>query len=95
MVRLAYSDAPPTFQERLVTETFVNGIRDVQVKKVLQLSRYHTSSEALIRALEVEAAYNSSRTCHKVRVAELEMKENDGIKKIQEKLSQQMNGRYL
>ena len=55
----AYSDVPQTFQERLATETFVNGIRDVEIKKVLQISRYQTSSEALIRALEVEAAYNS------------------------------------
>ena len=79
LIYLAYSDAPPTFQERFAIETLVNGIRDVEVKKVLQLSRYQTSSEALIRALEVMAAYNSSRTCHKVRVVELEMKENDGI----------------
>ena len=83
--------SPPTFQERLATETFVNGIRDGEVKKVLQLSRYQTSSEGFIRALEVEAPYNSSRTYHKVRVAELEMEENDGKKKVLEKLSQQMD----
>ena len=62
MIRLVYSDVPPTIQERLATETFVNGIR------VLQPSRYQTSSDALIRALEVEAAYSSSRTCYKVSV---------------------------
>ena len=90
LVRLAYSDAPPTFQETLAIETFVNGIRDGEVKKVLQLSRYQTSSEALIRALEVEAAYNSSRTWHKVRVAELETEENDKLEKLLEKLSQQI-----
>ncbi|KAJ3666847.1 hypothetical protein Zmor_002277 [Zophobas morio] len=53
LIYLAYSDAPPTFQERFAIETLVNGIRDVEVKKVLQLSRYQTSFEALIRALEV------------------------------------------
>ena len=61
MVHLVYSEAPPTIQERLATETFVDGIRDVEVKKVLQLSRYQTSSDALIRALEVEAGYSSSK----------------------------------
>ena len=50
LIYLAYSAAPPTFQEKLATETFVNGIRDVEVKKILQLSRYQTSSETLIRA---------------------------------------------
>ncbi|KAJ3663071.1 hypothetical protein Zmor_007380 [Zophobas morio] len=69
-------------EERLATETFVNGIREGEVKKVLKLSRYQTSSEGFIRALEVEAPYNSSRTYHKVRVAELEMEENDGKKKM-------------
>ena len=64
MIRLVYSDVPPTIQERLATETFVNGIR------VLQPSRYQISSDALICALEVEATYSSSRTCYKFSVAE-------------------------
>ena len=82
----------PTHHQLFKRETFVNGICDVEVKKILQLSRYQTLSEALIRAPEVEAAYNSSRTCHKVRVSELRMEKNDWIKKILETLSQQMNG---
>ena len=32
---LAYSYAPPTIQERFSTEIFINGIRDVEVKKML------------------------------------------------------------
>ena len=70
----------------------IRSIRDVEVKKVLQPSTYQTSSDALIRALEVKGAYNSSRIFHKVRVTELEMEEHDRIKKILEKLSQQMDG---
>ncbi|KAJ3641735.1 hypothetical protein Zmor_028216 [Zophobas morio] len=92
LVRLAYTNASPTFQGTLAIETFVNGIRDGEIKKVLQLSRYQTSSEALIRALEVEAAYNSSRTWHKVRIAELDEEKNDKVEKLLEKLSQQMDG---
>ena len=34
MVR-PYFEAPPIIQERLATETFVDGIRDIEVKKVL------------------------------------------------------------
>ncbi|KAJ3651553.1 hypothetical protein Zmor_017585 [Zophobas morio] len=90
LVRLAYTNAPPTFQETLTIVTFVNGIRDCDVKKVLQLSRYQTSSEALICALEVEATYNFSRVWHKVRVAETETEENDKLEKLLEKFSHQI-----
>ncbi|KAJ3648816.1 hypothetical protein Zmor_020589 [Zophobas morio] len=86
MVRLAYPEAPPTIQERLATETFVDGIRDVEVKKVLQPSTYQTSSEVLIRALEVEAVYGSSRTCYKVSVVEREKEENNKMEKLLEKV---------
>ena len=48
LVRLAYPDAPPSFQESLATETFANGIRDGKVKKILQASTFQTSSDALI-----------------------------------------------
>ena len=82
MVRLAYSEAPPTIQEKLAIEPFINGVRDVEVKKVLQPSRYQTSSDTLIRALEVEAAYSSSRTCYKVSAAETEKAENNKIEKL-------------
>ena len=89
-LRDGYSYAPPSFQERFATETFVNGIRDGEVKKILQVSTYQTSSDALIRALEVDAAYNSLRMCHKVRVAEFEPEENDKLEKLLEKFSQQI-----
>ncbi|KAJ3655734.1 hypothetical protein Zmor_014852 [Zophobas morio] len=94
MVRLANSETPPTVQERLATETFVNGIPDVEVKKVLHPSRYQTSSDALIRALEVEAGYISSRTCYKVSIAETEKEENNKIEKLLEKLLQQIDALF-
>ena len=79
MVRLAYSEAPPTIQERFATETFIIGIRDVKVKKMLQVFRCQTSTDGLIHALEVEAAFSTTRTCYKVSVAELEKEENNKI----------------
>ncbi|KAJ3652234.1 hypothetical protein Zmor_018215 [Zophobas morio] len=57
----------------------LNGSHDVEVKNVLQLSRYQTSSEALSRALEVKVAYKSSRTCYKVSIAETQQEENNVI----------------
>ena len=86
MVRLAYSEAPPTIQERFATETFIIGIRDVKVKKMLQVFRCQTSTDGLIHALEVEAAFSTTRTCYKVSVAEREKEENNKIKKLLEKL---------
>ncbi|KAJ3664361.1 hypothetical protein Zmor_008538 [Zophobas morio] len=60
LVHLAYPEAPQDFQDRLAAETFVNGVRDSEVRRVLQISGFKKPSEALIRALEVDAAYNSS-----------------------------------
>lgn len=51
-----------------------------------------TSSDSLIRALEVKTVYNSVKTCNKIIVAELEKEENDEIKKLLKKLSQQIDG---
>ena len=73
-----------------MTETFVDGIRDFEVKKVLQLSTCQTSSDTLIRALEVEAAYSSSKTCYKVRVTETGKEENNKIDNLLKKFSQQI-----
>mgnify|MGYP005985302589 FL=1 len=51
LVRVAYSDTPLPFQGRFATETFVSCIRDGEVKKILQVSTYQTSFDALIRVL--------------------------------------------
>ena len=90
-VRLAHCDAPPSFQERFVTEAFVNDIRDGEVEKVLQLSSFKTASDVLIRALELEAAYSSRRTCCKVSAAETEKEENNKLERLLEKLLQQID----
>ena len=39
LVRLAYFDVPVTFQDRLAAKTFINGIRALEVKKILQIFR--------------------------------------------------------
>ena len=40
LVRLEYSDAPPSFQETFATETFVNGIRDTATVKLIRSYKY-------------------------------------------------------
>ena len=79
---------PPTIQERFATETFVNGVCDLM--KMLQVFRCQTSADALIRALEVEAAFITTRTCDKVSVAE----KNNKREKLSEELLQQIDGLF-
>lgn len=45
---LAYPKVPTDFQDMLATGTFVDGLREIDVKRVLQISSFATSSEALI-----------------------------------------------
>ena len=99
MVRLAYSYTPPTIQERFTIKTFINGIRDLEVKKILRVFRCQTSAGARIRALEVEADFSTTRTCDKVSVADPKNEEDNKIEKLSEKLSekllQQIDGLFL
>ncbi|KAJ3662566.1 hypothetical protein Zmor_006908 [Zophobas morio] len=53
------------------------------------------SADALIRALEVGAAFRTTRTCYKVSVAEPEKEEeHNEIEKLLEKLLQQIDGLF-
>ncbi|KAJ3649083.1 hypothetical protein Zmor_020845 [Zophobas morio] len=87
LVRLAYTEAPQTIQERLVTETFVDGIRDVKVRKVLQPSRHQTS---FILCLKLCAGSGGGLQFFK-SVAETEKEENNKIEKLLEKLLRQID----
>ncbi|UYV64923.1 hypothetical protein LAZ67_3002460, partial [Cordylochernes scorpioides] len=91
LCHLAYPGAPIDFLDQLAAQTFIDGIRDVEVQRVLRLASFDKSREALVRALEVEAAYRVSESGHpRVRGAELIAEqsttvgggESDAIKKI-------------
>ncbi|UYV68110.1 hypothetical protein LAZ67_5003085 [Cordylochernes scorpioides] len=97
LCHLAYPGAPIDFLDQLAAQTFIDGIRDVEVQRVLRLASFDKSREALVRALEVEAAYRVSESGHpRVRGAELIAEqsttegggESDAIKEILKKLEQ-------
>ncbi|UYV65170.1 K02A2.6-like, partial [Cordylochernes scorpioides] len=72
LCHLAYPGAPIDFLDQLAAQTFVDGIRDVEVQRVLRLASFDKSREALVRALEVEAAYRVSESGYpRVRGEEL------------------------
>ncbi|UYV63390.1 hypothetical protein LAZ67_2003939, partial [Cordylochernes scorpioides] len=95
LCHLAYPGAPIDFLDQLAAQTFIDGIRDVEVQRVLRLASSDKSREALVRALEVEAAYRVSESGHpRVRGAELIAEqsttggggESDAIKEILRRL---------
>ncbi|UYV74972.1 K02A2.6-like [Cordylochernes scorpioides] len=95
LCHLAYPGAPIDFLDQLAAQTFIDGIRDVEVQRVLRLASFDKSREALVRALEVEAAYRVSESGHpRVRCAELIAEqsttggggESDAIKEILKRL---------
>ena len=51
----------------------------------MQVSRCQTS------ASEVQAAYNTSRTCDNIRIVELETEEDDKVEKLLEKFSEKFS----
>ncbi|UYV76783.1 hypothetical protein LAZ67_14002011 [Cordylochernes scorpioides] len=95
LCHLAYPGAAINFLDQLAAQTFIDGIRDVEVQRVLRLASFDESREALVRALEVEAAYRVSESGHpRVRGAELIAEqsttrgggESDAIKEILKRL---------
>ncbi|UYV63470.1 K02A2.6-like [Cordylochernes scorpioides] len=98
LCHLAYPGAPIDFLDQLAAQTFIDGIRDVEVQRVLRLASFDKSREALVRALEVEAAYRVSESGHpRVRGAELIMEQSttggggksNAIKEILKRLERQ------
>ena len=60
-IRLAYPEAPDDFRIRFAVQTFIDGIGDCELQQVLRMARHRNSSEALVHALEFEAAKSASR----------------------------------
>ncbi|UYV61692.1 K02A2.6-like [Cordylochernes scorpioides] len=72
LCHLAYPGAPIDFLDQWAAQTFIDGIRDVEFQRVLRLASFGKSREALVRTLEMEAAYRVSESGHpRVRGAEL------------------------
>ncbi|UYV72625.1 hypothetical protein LAZ67_10000094 [Cordylochernes scorpioides] len=74
---MAYPGAPIDLIDQWVARTFIEGIRNVEVQKTLRLTSFNTSREALIRALEIDAAFEISDS-GPPRVRKSELTEEDG-----------------
>ena len=60
LIRLAYPEAPEDFRTSFAMQTFTAGVRDNEIQQVLRMARHQNSSEALVHALECEAAKSAS-----------------------------------
>jgi hypothetical protein len=67
LVRLAYPATPDNIMERLAVQAFLDGLRDHETRQALILARPDKLVDALARALEFEAAKQSSRGTARVR----------------------------
>jgi hypothetical protein len=67
LVRLAYPATPENVIERLAVQAFLDGLRDHEMRQALILARPNKLVDALARALEFEAAKQSSRGTARVR----------------------------
>ncbi|UYV84436.1 K02A2.6-like [Cordylochernes scorpioides] len=74
---MAYPSASIDFIDQWVAQTFIEGIRNVEVQKTFRLTSFNTSREALIRALEIDAAFKISDS-GQPRVRKSELTEEDG-----------------
>ena len=75
LIRLAYREVPEDFRTSFAMQTFTAGVQDNELQQVLRMTRYQSSADALVYALQFEAAKSASGwTSHKVR----ELKDREG-----------------
>lgn len=75
LAHLAYPTAAQDFLEVIITDAFIDALRDSELKKAVRISGKRKASEALVYALSYEAAKESSENIHQVR--RLGVKEED------------------
>uniref|UniRef100_A0A2C9M5J8 CCHC-type domain-containing protein n=1 Tax=Biomphalaria glabrata TaxID=6526 RepID=A0A2C9M5J8_BIOGL len=64
LARLAYPTLTQEILEVLITDAFIDGVRDPELKKAIRLSGKREASDALVYALSFEAAKDASKTTH-------------------------------
>jgi predicted aspartyl protease len=73
LVHLAYPNGPAQFHHEIGTSVFVDGVRDGELQLALRLARHKKCANALVHALEFEAAKNASRpTVQRLRAVTVE-----------------------
>ena len=85
LVQLAYQGGTDEFKDQLAAQHFIHGIKDDEIKRLLTLASFRKSSEALIRALEMEATNKMFKS--KIRAVTIQEPEEA----ISNKLEQQNN----
>nr|XP_023016552.1 uncharacterized protein LOC111505893 [Leptinotarsa decemlineata] len=78
LVRLAYPEAPDTFTHWISVHSVIDGVRDTELHQSLRMIRHKTLNDAIIYALEFEAAKNASRQQRKVLVRAVNENEDEG-----------------
>ena len=75
LIRLAYPEAPEDFRTSFAVQTFTAGVRDNELQQVLRMARHLNSADALVHALQFEAAKSASVwTSHQLHA----LKDRDG-----------------
>ncbi|XP_055890394.1 uncharacterized protein LOC129927167 [Biomphalaria glabrata] len=75
LAHLAYPTAAQDFLEVIITDAFIDALRDPELKKATRVSGKRKASEALVYALSYEAAKDASGSTHQGR--RLEVKEEE------------------
>jgi hypothetical protein len=61
LIRLAFPSVGEDVQEWMAVSAFVDGLRDTKIQENLKISKFERSNDALARALELEAIFNTSK----------------------------------
>ncbi|XP_055899118.1 uncharacterized protein LOC129928518 [Biomphalaria glabrata] len=80
LARLAYPLATPEFVDVIVTDAFIDGVRDAELKKAIRISGKRKVSEALIYALSYEAARDSAKATYYSRT--IDSREEDATQLV-------------
>lgn len=80
LARKAYPSLPDGVLEELAREAFVDGLRDVETKQALRLSKSRTLVDSLAQALEFEAVKRASK--NESRVREVNVEHEDGPESV-------------
>uniref|UniRef100_A0A6P7H879 Uncharacterized protein LOC114347390 n=1 Tax=Diabrotica virgifera virgifera TaxID=50390 RepID=A0A6P7H879_DIAVI len=76
LVRFAYPTAPEDMMEILAVQTFMDGLRNVEIQRTLRLARHKTLVDVLSAALEFESATQASGEYSAVRTVKEEEDED-------------------
>lgn len=63
LARRAFANSPADTQEYIAARQFVEGLIDPEIQKVVRLASPRNLQEALVKALEIEAALKATKNC--------------------------------